>query len=618
MTITIVKGIVAVDTSGGSGGGGAPSGPAGGDLGGTYPNPSVQNISFKVALNTQVSGNLPVGNLNGGVAASATSFWAGDGSWRVPAGGSGSGTVASAGASQIAYYASAGTTVYGTPNATITSAGGATFAAAVTANSLHVNTIISAGGNINAGGNIVAGAATVRVSGDSGAAFFGGIVNTSASYNIRGLQGIIYPGTDNTPGGTILIGASAGAGYLAVASANLQSTIIGYEAAGNGTITTAAVGNVAVGYQALASLTTGSSNVVVGAGAGGSAVGTALSTGIGNVLVGLNTGLNSGSNAGAVGIGRSTVPGASAVAIGDAAQATATNSISIGLNAKTNNTGTVVIGPSSGNASLGANSTGVGQTVLANATGTGETVFGDSAGKFIAAGNNNTAIGYLAMQGITGTKISGSDNTAVGKGAGFNLQGGASTNTIVGSSTGLAVTSGTSNTILGASVANTTLTTGSRNIYIGASNAIDATSSSVTDELKIGNSSTPVISATGINGVPVTTLGGANTLSGITTFGSGMVRKVRVVTAAGAVTVATTDHVIILNKTVGAATTFNLPGSPTTGTEFEFKDGKGDAATNNMTITPAAGNIDGAPNFVMNNNYQANKFIYNGTEWSVF
>jgi hypothetical protein len=100
-----------------------------------------------------------------------------------------------------------------------------------------------------------------------------------------------------------------------------------------------------------------------------------------------------------------------------------------------------------------------------------------------------------------------------------------------------------------------------------------------------------------------------------TKTGGGRILAQRVVTAAGAITVATSDDVIIVNKSVGAATTVNLFATPAAGTRLIIKDGKGDALANNITITPAAGTIDGAATLVILTNYGFATIEYNGTEW---
>ena len=91
----------------------------------------------------------------------------------------------------------------------------------------------------------------------------------------------------------------------------------------------------------------------------------------------------------------------------------------------------------------------------------------------------------------------------------------------------------------------------------------------------------------------------------------------RVVTASGTVTVAFSDYLVQINKTVGANTAVSLPATPPTGMVVIIKDAKGDGSTHNITVTPAAGTIDGAATNVISTNYGKATYEYNGTQWNV-
>lgn len=85
-------------------------------------------------------------------------------------------------------------------------------------------------------------------------------------------------------------------------------------------------------------------------------------------------------------------------------------------------------------------------------------------------------------------------------------------------------------------------------------------------------------------------------------------------TAAGDVVCQNTPLVIV-KKASGAATQVTLDAVPLAGQQITVKDGKGDAATNPITVVPASGTIDGLASHVIRDNYGAVKFVYNGTEW---
>ncbi|MFI5113498.1 MAG: hypothetical protein ACHP7J_00035 [Terriglobales bacterium] len=94
----------------------------------------------------------------------------------------------------------------------------------------------------------------------------------------------------------------------------------------------------------------------------------------------------------------------------------------------------------------------------------------------------------------------------------------------------------------------------------------------------------------------------------------------KVQTAAGDVVLGNTGACVV-NKANGAATQVTLPARATSGMFAFVKDGKGDAATNNITVVPDGTThnttIDGSASYVMNVNYTSALFMHNGTEWSL-
>lgn len=89
----------------------------------------------------------------------------------------------------------------------------------------------------------------------------------------------------------------------------------------------------------------------------------------------------------------------------------------------------------------------------------------------------------------------------------------------------------------------------------------------------------------------------------------------KVIMPAGDYTVLASDYFV--GAATGAARAITLPASPITGQLYVIKDITGTGATHNITVGGNGKNIDGSSTFVMNTNYQADSFIFNGTQWNV-
>jgi hypothetical protein len=104
---------------------------------------------------------------------------------------------------------------------------------------------------------------------------------------------------------------------------------------------------------------------------------------------------------------------------------------------------------------------------------------------------------------------------------------------------------------------------------------------------------------------------------GATTPGTGRFTSLRLgytaVTGAS-YTIIATDSIVGVNY--GGACALTLPAQAA-GRYLVIKDESGAALTNNITITPASGTIDGASNIVLNISYGAYTLYSNGTNWFV-
>ena len=128
------------------------------------------------------------------------------------------------------------------------------------------------------------------------------------------------------------------------------------------------------------------------------------------------------------------------------------------------------------------------------------------------------------------------------------------------------------------------------------------------------NNPTSILAGAGITVTP--TVGtGANTIT-IAANGPDIL-GVRIAVATPITVVAATDEVISVEVPGPVAVAVNLPAG-VTGQVFYIKDGLGLAApATPITITPAAGTIDGAAAATINAPFGSLTLVYSGVEWKI-
>lgn len=127
------------------------------------------------------------------------------------------------------------------------------------------------------------------------------------------------------------------------------------------------------------------------------------------------------------------------------------------------------------------------------------------------------------------------------------------------------------------------------------------------------NNPLSILAGTGIVVTPITGTGARS----VTISTSGAQTLAVTIAATTPFAVLNTDDVVSIEVTPAAAVAVNLPVG-VTGTVFNIKDGLGLAsAATPITITPAAGTIDGAATAVINVPYGSLQLVYSGTEWKI-
>jgi trimeric autotransporter adhesin len=260
-----------------------------------------------------------------------------------------------------------------------------------------------------------------------------GYYTASGTYNIAiGYQAMLGTNANpltSSPGGNVAIGDNA---LFSITGGAAGNVAVGYNALTSSTVNSTNP-NTAIGYEAMEYATTGTNNTAIGnlAMEGTSA---APMTGAGyNVAIGDSALMSiQGAAAGNIAIGgealQYTTSGSQNIAIGsDAAyQSNGSNNTIIGYLTMTA-------------AGSGGNNTALGAYALGSSSGNSNTAVGAQAGYSVGTGTDNTLLGYESGYGVTGSH-----------------------NIVLGEDPSGAITSGSSNILIGNSLSNVTNTSSSQ------------------------------------------------------------------------------------------------------------------------------------------------------------
>jgi len=499
----------------------------------------------QIDLTTDVTGNLPVSNLNAGTGASSSSFWRGDGVWATP---SGSGDVVGPSSSTdnaIARFDA--TTGKLLQNSTVTLSDAGVVSTGTNAN-LELDP--NGSGKVVFKGNATKGAGQFVLNCEQNSH---GIVIKGPPHSAAASYTLTLPNDDGnanqvlkTDGSGTLswvdqssVTLAGSLNYLTISGQTITQNAIDLSTDTTGTLAIASGGTGATSASAartalsaaasgansdITSLTGLTTDLTVAQ--GGTGAGTFTANG---VLVGNGTGAVTATAVGTSGQvltsnGSGSAPtfqtassgGATDIdGLSDAITNSSGRTIGLGTGALANdsasNNDNTALGYNALNNATSSDNVAVGKSAFENLTSGGQNIgVGNVAGYNIngdfnvfvgkwsgigASGTNtssgNIGIGYQALRDISSSNYS----VAIGYNAAENITSGGSSVAIGQSALDLATT-GTTNVAIGTN-AGDNITTGSNNIAIG--NDADASSATVSNEITLGNTNITKFRVPGIN-----------------------------------------------------------------------------------------------------------------------